>query len=29
MTDPDTKAVVTDAVNTEGSDLSGSVLLLH
>lgn len=27
--DPDTKAVVTDAVKTEESDLSGSVLLLH
>lgn len=29
VTDPDTKAVITDAVKTEGSDLSGSVLLLH
>ncbi len=27
VTDSDTKAVVTDAVNTEGSDLSGSVLI--
>ncbi len=31
MTDPDsdTKSVVTDAVKTEGSDLSGFVLSLH